>query len=87
MKSVRRFGRLAAVTLALGLALSAATITTRAQGAITILNVSYDPTRELYREFNAAFEKALEREDWTDGDDSRLARRIGQPGTSGHRRS
>jgi len=26
-------------------------------GAITILNVSYDPTRELYREFNAAFEK------------------------------
>ena len=30
----------------------------RAQGApITILNVSYDPTRELYREFNAAFEK------------------------------
>ena len=57
MKSVRRFGRLAAVTLALGLAVSAATITTRAQGAITILNVSYDPTRELYREFNAAFEK------------------------------
>lgn len=23
----------------------------------TILNVSYDPTRELYREFNAAFTK------------------------------
>ena len=57
MKSVRRFGRLAAATLAAGLALSAATMTTSAQGAITILNVSYDPTRELYREFNAAFEK------------------------------
>jgi sulfate transport system substrate-binding protein len=26
-------------------------------GPITLLNVSYDPTRELYREFNAAFEK------------------------------
>jgi ABC-type sulfate transport system substrate-binding protein len=24
---------------------------------ITLLNVSYDPTRELYREFNAAFAK------------------------------
>jgi len=57
MKSATRFGRLAAVTLAAGLALSAATMTTSAQGAITILNVSYDPTRELYREFNAAFEK------------------------------
>ncbi|MBB3997977.1 sulfate transport system substrate-binding protein [Aureimonas pseudogalii] len=26
-------------------------------GAQTLLNVSYDPTRELYREFNAAFDK------------------------------
>lgn len=26
-----------------------------AQGDVTILNVSYDPTRELYREFNQAF--------------------------------
>jgi sulfate transport system substrate-binding protein len=57
MKSVTRFGRLAAVALAAGLALSAAPVTTSAQGPITILNVSYDPTRELYREFNAAFEK------------------------------
>ena len=24
---------------------------------VTILNVSYDPTRELYQEFNAAFAK------------------------------
>lgn len=28
-----------------------------AQKAVTILNVSYDPTRELYQEFNAAFAK------------------------------
>lgn len=26
-------------------------------GPVTLLNVSYDPTRELYQEFNAAFEK------------------------------
>ena len=54
------FGRLAA---AAAIVAGAATITTErltttAQGgAITLLNVSYDPTRELYREYNAAFEK------------------------------
>jgi len=26
-----------------------------AQGPVEILNVSYDPTRELYKEFNGAF--------------------------------
>ena len=29
----------------------------RAQGGVTILNVSYDPTRELYQDYNAAFAK------------------------------
>jgi sulfate transport system substrate-binding protein len=29
----------------------------QAQKAVTLLNVSYDPTRELYQEFNAAFAK------------------------------
>ena len=29
----------------------------QAGNAISILNVSYDPTRELYQEFNAAFAK------------------------------
>jgi sulfate/thiosulfate transport system substrate-binding protein len=28
-----------------------------AQGSLTILNVSYDPTRELYQDFNSAFAK------------------------------
>lgn len=28
-----------------------------AQGEVTLLNVSYDPTRELYQEFNASFAK------------------------------
>ncbi|MBO9688945.1 MAG: sulfate ABC transporter substrate-binding protein [Mitsuaria chitosanitabida] len=29
-----------------------------AQGSVTLLNVSYDPTRELYQDFNAAFAKS-----------------------------
>jgi ABC-type sulfate transport system substrate-binding protein len=28
-----------------------------AQSSVTLLNVSYDPTRELYQEINAAFAK------------------------------
>ena len=32
-------------------------IPAQAQKSITLLNVSYDPTRELYQEFNAAFAK------------------------------
>jgi len=35
--------------------LSAALAATTAQADVTILNVSYDPTRELYQDFNAAF--------------------------------
>ena len=38
-------------------ALLAATFGVFAQGPVTLLNVSYDPTRELYVEFNAAFTK------------------------------
>jgi sulfate transport system substrate-binding protein len=39
-------------------ALTTAALNTRAQPApVTLLNVSYDPTRELYVEFNAAFAK------------------------------
>jgi len=38
-------------------ALLAATFGVFAQGPVTLLNVSYDPTRELYVEFNAAFIK------------------------------
>ena len=41
---------IAAAALALAAAPSA-----RAQDAGTILNVSYDPTRELYKDVNAAF--------------------------------
>jgi len=36
-------------------ALSMATVPSFGQGPVTLLNVSYDPTRELYVEFNQAF--------------------------------
>jgi sulfate transport system substrate-binding protein len=41
---------------ALGLVLAGAQLAL-AQSSVTLLNVSYDPTRELYVEFNAAFAK------------------------------
>ena len=37
--------------------MGAALATTTAHADLTILNVSYDPTRELYQDFNAAFAK------------------------------
>ncbi|MES2632756.1 MAG: sulfate ABC transporter substrate-binding protein [Pseudomonadota bacterium] len=47
------------IPLALGIAgaLSLAAVPVMAQQAVTLLNVSYDPTRELYVEFNQAFAK------------------------------
>jgi sulfate/thiosulfate transport system substrate-binding protein len=46
----------AAAVLGLALAIAGSHTTPLAQGGpITLLNVSYDPTRELYREFNDAF--------------------------------
>jgi sulfate/thiosulfate transport system substrate-binding protein len=45
------------LTLALATALTSATAGAIAQQAVALLNVSYDPTRELYVEFNAAFAK------------------------------
>jgi sulfate transport system substrate-binding protein len=51
----RRFTRHSALTL--GLALGVAALSSGAQAQTTLLNVSYDPTRELYQDFNAAFIK------------------------------
>jgi len=51
---------LALLVLALGVARAAETPSAPAAAApkeVTILNVSYDPTRELYQDFNAAFGK------------------------------
>ena len=47
---------------------------------------SYDPTRELYQDFNAAFAR-LEGKDRRDGHDQPVARRLGQAGALGHRRA
>ena len=52
---VRRCARAALLTLAIGIA--AAGATGAAAKNITLLNASYDPTRELYVEYNAAFAK------------------------------
>jgi len=46
---MRKFARLAALTAAL--------VSGSAIAQTTLLNVSYDPTRELYKDFNAAFAK------------------------------
>ncbi|MBD3893337.1 sulfate ABC transporter substrate-binding protein [Hydrogenophaga sp.] len=43
------------IKLPLALALAGTTLASRAQSTQTLLNVSYDPTREMYVEFNAAF--------------------------------
>ena len=43
--------------LALAAVVATTTLGAAAQQAVTLLNVSYDPTRELYVEFNAAFAK------------------------------
>jgi sulfate/thiosulfate-binding protein len=43
--------------LALTAALAGAALGASAQAPVSLLNVSYDPTRELYVEFNAAFAK------------------------------
>ena len=52
MKPAQLFNRLALVAT-LGVSLTALP----AQADITLLNVSYDPTRELYQNYNAAFAK------------------------------
>ncbi len=45
------------IKLSLAFALAGAALSSLAQPAATLLNVSYDPTRELYVEVNAAFGK------------------------------
>jgi len=54
MKSA--FRKLWVFAVAIGLALGL-TRSVHAQGAVTLLNVSYDPTRELYQDYNSSFAK------------------------------
>src|SRR5260370_38412992 len=44
------------VLMVAGLILALSTLGS-AQGSVTLLNVSYDPTRELYQDYNVAFAK------------------------------
>jgi sulfate/thiosulfate-binding protein len=44
--------------IGLGIALLLVAVPLSAQSKVTLLNVSYDPTREFYQEINAAFAKA-----------------------------
>lgn len=54
----RSTGRRGWVVAVLNIALALAiTLPAFATGPVTLLNVSYDPTRELYQDFNAAFGK------------------------------
>src|ERR1700755_453340 len=53
-----RFSRRHAQALAAAIVLGTSVgMSAQAQAQTTLLNVSYDPTRELYQEFNAAFAK------------------------------
>jgi len=54
MKTKRHFFHLTAL---LALTVSGLTAQAQAQAPVSLLNVSYDPTRELYAEFNHAFAK------------------------------
>ncbi|MFZ4499293.1 MAG: sulfate transporter subunit, partial [Burkholderiales bacterium] len=51
----RKTAKFKALVAILGLA--AAALASPARAETTLLNVSYDPTRELYTEYNAAFAK------------------------------
>ncbi len=71
----------ASAALALGAALAAG-----ARADTTLLNVSYDPTRELYQEFNAAFAAHWQEQDRRGRHRAAVARRLGQAGALGDRR-
>jgi sulfate/thiosulfate transport system substrate-binding protein len=74
--SLQFFSRRSA--LALGVSLGLASFAGSAQAAeISLLNVSYDPTRELYQEFNAAFAKHWKAES---GDDVTIKQSHGGSG-------
>ena len=71
----------------LGVAITGALVTAAvAAQPIKLLNVSYDPTRELYKEFNAGVRQVLEGEDRTGRRRPAVARRLGQAGPRGDRR-
>ena len=53
---------------------------------VKLLNVSYDPTRELYEEINRQFADDYNTKTGVTVTDRTIARRLGQAGQGGHRR-
>ena len=54
---------------------------------VSLLNVSYDPTRELFQDYNKAFARYWKAKTGDDGDDQAIARRLRQAGARRHRRA
>ncbi len=76
----RLFLRLGALTMAV-------VVSHGAMADSTLLNVSYDPTRELYQDYNRGLRQILEGQDRRDGDDQPVPRRLGRSGPLGDRRA
>ena len=71
----------------LGIALLGAAIAGSARARErTLLNVSYDPTRELYEDYNALFAKHWQETQGEAVDDPAVPRRLGQAGARRRRR-
>ncbi len=83
----RRGAHPLALALAVALALGLALPVTAAHADTTLLNVSYDPTRELYQDFNAAFAKHWKAKTGRGRHDQAVARRLGQAGARRDRRA
>ena len=61
-------------------------ISSAAAQNLSLLNVSYDPTRELYAEFNKAFVSAYQKETGKKIEHQAVARRLGLAGAWRDRR-
>ena len=66
---------------------AATAATTAAYADVTLLNVSYDPTRELYKAINAAFAADWKAKTGETVTIQTVARRLGRPGARGDRRA
>ena len=78
---------LSALAMAAGTLGVAAVARAQTPPEVVLTNVSYDPTRELYRALNDAFAKEWQAEHRPEGHHPHLARRLGQAGALGDRRA
>ena len=80
MKVLRRLWFSAVLVTILGLTASAFA----GQVDVTLLNVSYDPTRELYQDYQRRLFQVLDLQNRRQGDDPTVPWRFGKAGQSGH---